>query len=101
MLTKAEGSSLTPYERMRLANPKYILREWMLVDAYTKASPSSIQSPMLPFVVQSSEVDESMIHELFSLTQNPYDEGTNEQDTKYYRRSPDEALKAGGTAFMS
>jgi len=101
MLTKAEGSSLTSYERMRLANPKYVLREWMLVEAYTKASPSSIQSPMLPFVVQSSEADESMVHELFELIQNPYDEGTEEQDEKYYRRAPDEALKAGGTAFMS
>jgi uncharacterized protein YdiU (UPF0061 family) len=102
ILSKDDDSVLiAPEERMRLANPKYVLREWMLVDAYTKASPSSIKSPMLPFMVQSSEIDESMIHELFALTQNPYDEGTDEQDATYYRRAPDEALKAGGTAFMS
>jgi len=56
---------------------------------------------MLPFMPKSNEVDESMIHELFSLIQDPYGEGTEEQDEKYYRRAPDEALKAGGTAFMS
>lgn len=92
---------IPPEERMRLANPKYILREWMLVEAYTKASPSTIQSPMLPFVAKSDEGDESMIHELFALIQDPYGEGTHEQDEKFYRRAPDEALKAGGTAFMS
>ena len=101
ILSKEDDSFIAPEERMRLANPKYILREWMLVDAYTKASPSNIQSPMLPFLVQSSDVDESMVHELFTLMQNPYDEGTDEQDAKYYRRAPDDALKAGGTAFMS
>ena len=86
---------------MRLSNPKYTLREWMLVEAYSKASPTNIQSPMLPFMLKSNEVDESMIHELFSLIQDPYGEGTEEQDEKYYSRAPDEALNAGGTAFMS
>jgi len=42
-----------------------------------------------------------MIHELFELIQNPYDEGTPEQEEKYYRRAPDKALVQGGTAFMS
>ena len=96
-----EESFIAPEERMRLSNPKYTLREWMLVEAYSKASPTNIQSPMLPFMPKSNEVDESMIHELFSLIQDPYGEGTEEQDEKYYRRAPDEALKAGGTAFMS
>mmetsp|Transcript_11399 Transcript_11399/g.16099 ORF Transcript_11399/g.16099 Transcript_11399/m.16099 type:complete len:83 (+) Transcript_11399:232-480(+) len=49
----------------------------------------------------SEHGDESVIHELFDLIQNPYEEGTDEQDLKYYRRAPDHALKAGGTAFMS
>lgn len=102
VLCNEDGSVIAPAERMRLANPKYVLREWMLVEAYTKASPSSIQSPMLPFLAKSNNpVDESMIHELYALIQDPYGEGTDEQDAKYYRRAPDEALKAGGTAFMS
>lgn len=90
-----------PYERMRRSNPKYVLREWMLVEAYSKASPSSIRNPMFPIAIKSDEGDESMVHELFQLIQNPYDEGSEEQDEKYYRRAPDSALSAGGTAFMS
>lgn len=93
--------NIPPQERMRLASPKYVLREWMLVEAYTKASSSRIQNPLFPAAFVSSKSDESVVHELLSLIQNPYDEGTDEQDEKYYRRAPDEALKAGGTAFMS
>uniref|UniRef100_A0A7S2S736 Selenoprotein O n=1 Tax=Eucampia antarctica TaxID=49252 RepID=A0A7S2S736_9STRA len=92
----------TYFERMRQANPKYTLREWMLVDAYTKASFSSLSNPMFQISLKSTETtDESMIHELFELIQNPYEEGTQEQEEKYYRRAPDKALKQGGTAFMS
>ena len=72
-------------ERMRMTNPKYILREWMLVNAYTAAANG----------------DETELHNLFELIQSPYDEGTEEQQTKYYRRTPQEAYMAGGTAFMS
>jgi len=101
ILSKDDNSYTAPLERMRFANPKYILREWMLVEAYSKASPSSILSPLFPISINSSEADESMVQELFSLIQNPYDEGTDKQDRKYFRRAPDEALEAGGTAFMS
>jgi uncharacterized protein YdiU (UPF0061 family) len=80
---KDGGSSV--FETMKRANPKYTLREWMLVDAYTKAA----------------QRDEGMIHELFALLQNAYEEGTPEQHERFYRRAPDAALKAGGTAFMS
>eukprot|EP00590_Aulacoseira_subarctica_P008648 CAMPEP_0172425140 /NCGR_PEP_ID=MMETSP1064-20121228/30410_1 /TAXON_ID=202472 /ORGANISM="Aulacoseira subarctica , Strain CCAP 1002/5" /LENGTH=699 /DNA_ID=CAMNT_0013167793 /DNA_START=74 /DNA_END=2173 /DNA_ORIENTATION=- len=78
-------SNVAPEERMRLANPKYILREWMLVDAYTK----------------SAKGDDSVVLELLELIKTPYDEGTAEQHKKYYRRAPDESLTSGGTAFMS
>lgn len=96
-----DAEFIEPFERMRLASPKYVLREWMLVEAYSKASPSSNQSPLFPIKIKSDEGDESMIHELFDLIKHPYDEGTSEQDEKYYRRTADEALKKGGTAFMS
>lgn len=100
---KHDETAFSPYERMRTANPKYILREWMLVEAYTKASPSIFQSPTFLGIGNDKSVqgDESMIHELFDLIQNPYDEGSDEQDEKYYRRASEEALKSGGTAFMS
>lgn len=32
-----ENDDVGAYERMRMANPKYVLREWMLVDAYSAA----------------------------------------------------------------
>ena len=85
-----------PEERMRLANPKYTLREWMLVDAYSKAD--SGKSPGNPFSVTG---DYSGVHELFELCNGPYAEGSDEMHKKYYRRAPDESLRAGGTAFMS
>lgn len=78
-------SADTAAETMRHANPKYVLREWMLVEAYTKASKG----------------DESMIRDLLDLVERPYDEGTDEEEKRFYRRAPDAALKAGGTAYMS
>jgi len=83
--SSSSGDNNEVAERMRKNNPKYVLREWMLVDAYSKASKG----------------DEYMIAELLELVQRPYDEGTEEQEKRYYRRAPDEALQAGGTAYMS
>ena len=85
-----------PEEVMRLANPKYTLKEWMLVEAYTKADAG--KSPGNPFTLSG---DYSGVHELFELIKDPYSEGTSENNKKYYCRAPDESLKAGGTAFMS
>jgi len=80
-----EDQQETVYERMRKANPKYVLREWMLVEAYSKAANG----------------DESVLHQLNKLIQSPYDEGSDEDHQKYFLRAPDEALRTGGTAFMS
>ena len=60
-------------------------REWMLVDAYTGAGIG----------------DESVLQELYELIQKPYEEGSDDQIKKYYRRAPERALTMGGTAFMS
>jgi uncharacterized protein YdiU (UPF0061 family) len=73
------------YETMRTANPKFVLREWMLVDAYSLAA----------------EGDDSILKELFELIQHPYEEGTPREIEEYYRRAPARALTTGGTAFMS
>merc|ERR1712157_76755 len=72
-------------ERMRTANPKYILREWMLVQAYTKAQ----------------QGDYTVLHQLQHLIQNPYEEGTELEEDLFYKRAPDEAFTQGGTAFMT
>ena len=95
-LVKCANDDAPPEETMRLANPKYVLREWMLVDAYSRADPG--KSPGNPFSVEG---DYSGVHELFELIKDPYGEGTPENHAKYYRRASDESLKAGGTAFMS
>lgn len=73
-------------QRMLQLNPKYVLREWMLVEAYQKAT---------------NESDESELLALYNLIQHPYDEGTTFETNKYYCRAPDDALVQGGTAFMS
>jgi len=71
--------------RMRTVNPKYVPREWMLVEAYDAAI---------------TRGDESLVHELFALFEAPYDEQPD-MEAKYYARAPDAALVSAGTAFMS
>ncbi len=75
---------------MRLLNPKYTLQEWMLVEAYTKAGSGKFVTPNF-----------SLIHELYSLTKDPYGEGSAKSQDKYYCHAQDDSLRAGGMAFMS
>jgi len=79
------NDNLWPEERMLQANPKYVLREYMLVDAYTNAAKG----------------DYSTILQLQELTNDPYSEGSPEMHSRYYRRAPRESLTTGGTAFMT
>eukprot|EP00759_Apiculatamorpha_spiralis_P038080 PhF_6_TR37547/c0_g1_i1/m.55613 len=51
-------------------NPKYIPREWMLMEAYQQASTDSSYAE---------------IHRLMKLFTQPYEEGTDEEHKKYYR----------------
>lgn len=53
-------------------NPKYIMRNWMMTEAYEKAE----------------EGDYSMVHELLVLLQSPYEEQSSEMHTKYFTRWP-------------
>lgn len=71
-------------ERLRATNPKYVPREWMLIEAYDKASRG----------------DYSVVQELYKLFLRPYDEQP-EYEEKYYRRAPIAALKNGGCAHMT
>jgi uncharacterized protein YdiU (UPF0061 family) len=86
---ESSGTSLPDAaKRMRQANPKYVLREHLLVEAYTKASAG----------------DYSMVHELFQLTQHPYGDHSDteaEFDAKYFVKAPEQSLTSGGVAFMS
>ena len=84
-LTASGRSSDEAYKQMAASNPKYVLREWMLVDAYSSAANN----------------EEAELFNLFALLQRPYEEGSEFESKKYFRRAPEEALTTGGTAFMS
>ena len=73
------------YDRMRGENPKFVLREWMLADAYKAAAKGNY----------------ALIHSLHELSQHPYEEGTDEETKKYYRRTPEKVQMCGGIHFMS
>jgi uncharacterized protein YdiU (UPF0061 family) len=79
------SSGMSVFEVMKEANPKYVLREWMLVDAYSTAD----------------DGDNTILNELYDLIQRPYEEGSQEEADAYYRRAPESAVARGGTAFMS
>lgn len=69
---------------MRRTSPKYVPREWMLVEAYEKANRG----------------DYSEIDTLYSLFSHPFDEQP-EMAAKYFRKAAPSCEERGGTAFMS
>ena len=70
--------------RLRVVNPKYVPREWMLVEAYTKAA----------------EGDYTVVHELYELFKNPYDEQPA-LEQRYYSRGAQDVVSRGGVAYMT
>lgn len=86
-LREEAGGSLDVPEvaaRLRSHNPKYVPREYLLVQAYDKAA----------------QGDYSLVHELYKLFSRPYDEQPD-MEAKYYQRAPQEALERAGCAFMT
>ncbi len=71
--------------RMRLVNPKYSLREWLLVPAYQRAG----------------EGEYTPLRELNEVMTKPYDEQTKEVEERYYRLKPSEFAKVGGVSHLS
>jgi len=70
---------------MRRVSPKYVPREWMLVDAYDAANRG----------------DYALVHELQDVFSQPFAEQSSERAARFYRRRPDCADGRPGTAFMS
>jgi uncharacterized protein YdiU (UPF0061 family) len=74
---------------MRRENPKYVPREWMLVDAYSAAAMG----------------DYAPVHRLQKLFLDPYalEEGEDESENSsaFYRKMPAEYLGKGGVAVMT
>lgn len=84
LLQKESCSPVEIQTAMKQQSPKYVPREWMLVEAYTAANRG----------------DYSVVHELYELFRHPYDEQPRFED-KYYRRTADAALARPGTAYMT
>jgi len=70
---------------MHATSPKYIPREWILAEAYTKAEVGDL----------------TVVHELLELFATPFDEQTEELAAKYYRRAPSGVEKKAGIGYFS
>ncbi len=70
---------------MKLINPKYTWREWLIAPAYKKAE----------------QGDYSLIKELQAVFSNPYDEQSSEVQEKYDHLKPKKFFYAGGVSHYS
>tara|TARA_B100000945_G_scaffold120382_1_gene95728 strand:+ start:1228 stop:2922 length:1695 start_codon:yes stop_codon:yes gene_type:complete len=70
---------------MKLINPKYTWREWLIAPAYEKAE----------------QGDYSLIMELQSVLANPYEEQSLEVEKKYDRLKPKKFFNSGGLSHYS
>ncbi len=84
-LEKWKSKCTATTEQLKTINPKYSLREWILVEAYTKAN----------------EGDYSLIHELQEVMTHPYDEQSKEIEEKYYAKKPMEFFDMAGVSHIS
>jgi uncharacterized protein YdiU (UPF0061 family) len=71
---------------MRLVNPKYIAREWMLVQAYRSATDFG---------------DFTLVRQLHAVLAAPYSEQSPEMASLYYTKKRDEYFDLGGTSHCS
>ena len=72
-------------EEMALANPKYILRNWMAAEAHEAASRG----------------DFSIVRELHALLRKPYEDQGDEANERWAQTTPVWARERAGLAFMS
>jgi uncharacterized protein YdiU (UPF0061 family) len=71
---------------MKRTNPKYIPREWMLVEAYRKATDSG---------------DYSVVHQLHDVLADPYSEQSADVAALYYKKKEEKFFDLGGTSHCS
>ena len=72
-------------KQMKSVNPKYTLREWLLVPAYK----------------QATDGDYTLLRELQEVMTMPYDEQSKEIEDKYYRQKPSEFFEIAGISHIS
>lgn len=71
--------------QMKLVNPKYSLREWLLAPAYQQAASGNY----------------ALVRELQEVMTQPYTEQSKDIEAKYYRLKPSEFLEVGGLSHLS
>ena len=71
--------------KMKLVNPKYTWREWLIAPAYEKAE----------------QGDYNLIKELQAVLTNPYEEQSLELTNKYDRLKPEKFFNTGGISHYS
>jgi uncharacterized protein YdiU (UPF0061 family) len=71
--------------QMKLVNPKYNLREWILVPAYQQATQGNY----------------ALIQELQEVMTQPYAEQSKDVADKYYRLKPSDFFEVGGMSHLS
>jgi len=89
--TDCDANSMTPRtmeavsKQMKCVNPKYILREWLVVPAYQQAAVGNY----------------ALIRELQDVMTQPYAEQSQDIEDKYYRLKPLEFFNIGGVSHLS
>ena len=82
----SDWQSLNPdKELMKQNNPIYVPREWMLVDAYSKAN----------------DGDYSLVKELNELLKYPYEKQSQSMLEKYFKKADIKDQNKPGTAFVT
>ncbi|MBB1321890.1 MULTISPECIES: YdiU family protein [Shewanella] len=71
--------------QMKAVNPKYTLREWLLVPAYQQASVGNY----------------ALVRELQAVMTQPYAEQSQQVEDKYYRTKASEFFGVGGCSHLS
>jgi len=71
--------------QMKLASPKYIMRNWMMTMAYERAE----------------QGDFSLVDELLEVLRDPYGEQSKEVQDKWFQKTPPWARMMPGVSFMS
>jgi len=72
-------------KQMKLVNPKYTLREWLVAPAYQQAVTGNY----------------ALIRELQEVMTQPYAEQSKDVEQKYYRLKPSEFCEVGGVSHLS
>jgi uncharacterized protein YdiU (UPF0061 family) len=84
-LSNSKGSVEALSKQMKLINPKYTLREWLVAPAYQQAAQGNY----------------SLLRELQEIMTQPYAEQSKETSEKYYSLKPLEVFDVGGVSHYS